>query len=258
MSTSDQIGDRDAAGALTELSQLLVAAWAPTLGEELSGHLAGDVWRRLDALMDEAVRRSPLVLAEADRRSKARRSLGRALKTALQEACFDAPVLSVPTGARREVAAFLVARSGGWGLPESLVDELQLLALAELAVETIDACRTRTGSPASVSVHVDASAFDEVLAQIGVEVARLSALPLRPELAERIVQTVEVVCGRPDIATHRDLGVAATGHPRVGLQASQRLLDLLAALRACDGNDDLVLQGHGENGSVPPATEEGR
>lgn len=99
-------------------------------------------------------------------------------------------------------------------------------------------------------VSIDASDFAEWSEAVVRELGRLLAGPLGSETSERIVDAVESVC-RLIRATHLDARAAATDHVRVALQLPERASELLAALRAFDGNGDFVFQGHGEEDYRP-------
>ena len=104
------------------------------------------------------------------------------------------------------------------------------------------------------TLHLETVSFDAWTDALVVELRRLSAHPLRAEAAERIVESVQRAC-RSVGALHLDRGAAPAGNYRIALQVPERAHELLAALRAFDGNGELARRAQVEG--VIPMTRRG-
>lgn len=108
----------------------------------------------------------------------------------------------------------------------------------------------RESEPRSYSITIDGAVVVETLAAICAEAERISALPLSAEAAQRLIEIIEPARDLGQLALDLDRGAAGAAHDRIALKPSERLLGLLAALRAFDGDSDLVLErvmrGHGQ------------
>lgn len=107
-----------------------------------------------------------------------------------------------------------------------------------------------------VSVALNTADLRSVLTDLRSEIDRVSVLgALGPERAELLLERIQTLA-RSVRTVHSDPGPAdGADEHRVTLEVPQGLRDLLAALRAFDGDGELVLEGHELEGNPTPEGE---